>query len=61
LRAFVEASFAFMPPVEISEAPAPTAMAAEKARLFIIIIPLQSRIEMRPRLRTPQRYHAMHP
>jgi hypothetical protein len=38
LRAFVGAGFAAMPRVEISEAAAPATMAAEKLRLFIIMI-----------------------
>jgi hypothetical protein len=37
LRAFVGAGLAAMPRVEINEAAAPTTMAAEKLRLFIIM------------------------
>jgi hypothetical protein len=42
LLAFVGAGFAAMPGVEISEAAAPATMAAEKLRLFIIMICLPS-------------------
>src|SRR5258707_4439566 len=43
-RAFAGAEFAAMPRVETSEAAAPVKRAAEKARLFIIMISLPSRI-----------------
>src|SRR6266481_2949945 len=44
LLAFAGVEFAAVPPVEISEAAAPVTRAAEKARLFIIMISLPSRI-----------------
>jgi hypothetical protein len=37
-RAFVGAAFAAMPRVEMSEAAAPATIAAEKLRLFIVMI-----------------------
>src|SRR5882757_8023553 len=45
LLAFAGVEFAAMPPVEISEAAAPVRRAAEKARLFIIMISLPSRMD----------------
>src|SRR5882672_6193505 len=45
LRAFTGVEFAAMPRVEISEAAAPVKRAAEKARLFIIMISLPSRLD----------------
>src|SRR3981081_4067585 len=44
LRAFAGVEFAAMPRVEISEAAAPVTRVAEKARLFIIMISLPSRM-----------------
>jgi hypothetical protein len=44
LRAFVTAGVAALPRVEISEAAAPATMAAEKVRLFIIMISLPSMV-----------------
>jgi hypothetical protein len=44
LLAFAGVEFAAMPRVEISEVAAPVMRAAEKARLFIIMISLPSRI-----------------
>src|SRR4029077_10099152 len=45
LPAFAGVEFAAMPRVEISEAAAPVTRAAEKARLFIIMISLPSRMD----------------
>jgi hypothetical protein len=45
LLAFAGVEFAAVPRVEISEAAAPVTRAAEKARLFIIMISLPSRID----------------
>jgi hypothetical protein len=45
LLAFAGVEFAAIPRVEISEAAAPVTRAAEKARLFIIMISLPSRMD----------------
>jgi hypothetical protein len=45
LRAFFGAGFAAMPRVELSEAAAPAATAAEKVRLFIITIVVPSAVD----------------
>jgi hypothetical protein len=51
-----------MPRVETSEAAVPTTMAAEKARLFIIIMRLQSSVDDASAIaEAPQQYHATRP